>query len=110
MSSGTSRELCPASLPAALRVKLRWSVSHSMIGVRSVLRGGKPGHSTLTLGNSSSEVTSKPSNGPGADESLSTVGNHVAILGCPDEPVSFQRRHGFVNRAPTPHVTLEVQP
>lgn len=29
MSSGTSRELCPPSLPAALRVKLRWSVSRS---------------------------------------------------------------------------------
>lgn len=99
MSSGISRALGLTCLPAALRIKWRWSGSHS--NDWSEFRAVWWGVWALnpTLGNSPCDVTSKPSNSPCPDESLSTVDNHRLILVCPDVLASFQSHRGFVDRA-----------
>lgn len=75
MRSGTPRGLGLTSLPVALRVKLKWSVSH--LGdwcevCPAWVEGWALGP---TLWHAPGDVANKPSNALDPDESLSTMGN-----------------------------------
>ena len=99
VSSGISRDLGLTRLPAALRIKRRWSVSHSNDWSEVHAVSGGAWVLSPNLGNSPCDVASQPSNSPCPDESLSTVDNHRPILVCPDVLASFQSHRGFVDRA-----------
>lgn len=75
MRSGTSRGLGLTSLPVALRVKLKWSVSHLGDRCEVCTAWGEGWALGPTLWDAACDVTNKPSNTLDPDESLSTMGN-----------------------------------